>query len=104
MEASKDAYSGLKLSTVESANLAAKTEFKEDFLRICRKKAQTYIFPHRGKKSQVHMATRNKLVSTSLLDPPFPVDAVLTSGRGQWWKLKFWRLEEECMKSPTFPQ
>lgn len=86
MKATKNTYSGVKLSPVEGANLAVKIEFEEELNRVCSEVAQVYIFPHHRKKSQVHMATMNKctlqLVSTSCLAPTLPVDAVLTSEVG----------------------
>lgn len=86
MKATREAYSNLKLSPVESANLAVKIDLKEELDRVCSEKAQVYVFPHR-KKSQVHMATVNKstvhLVSDPnappLAAPTFSVDAFLTS-------------------------
>lgn len=72
-------YEGLKLTPTEAANLAVKISMEGDLSKICRDKAQVYLFPQH-KKSHVHFAEMNKETVQLVMDPKpendFPVSLV----------------------------
>ena len=82
MKDARESHANLKLSPTEVPNLAVNVDLKDELERVCKEKAQVYVFPHH-KKSHVHMAIVEQrsvhLVSHLGMSADAPVNAVLTS-------------------------
>lgn len=68
IEDSVQAHKELKLVPADSANLAVKIDFEDALVKICRERAQLYLFPQ-YKKSHVHMAEIHKETIQLVTEP-----------------------------------
>lgn len=67
IEDSIQAYKGIKLLSMESANLAVKIDFEDILSKLCQERAQVYLFPQH-KRSHVHVAEISKATVQQVTD------------------------------------
>ena len=82
VEKAMETYKGLDKAPVDTANLAVKINLENDLNKICREKAQVYLFPQ-FKKSHVHMAEINKKTTQLVTDVKAASDTPVSSVTAQ---------------------